>query len=274
MRVAGFREESGLAAAATRRNPSARPPGLNVQNSPYYASPFRQRVRQGRVRAMTATTCPSRDELFDYAVGRLSDEASEGVAEHLESCPSCQAGLATFDDADDTLVARLRLPAEEDPYQAESQCRVALARARSVGGRGSLPALESEVPGGKGSLAAPEPEPAASHSQLLGTLGEYQLLEELGHGGMGTVYRAVHTKLDRVVALKVLPKGRADDQQAIARFEREMKAIGRLDHPNIVRAYDAREIDGKPVLIMEHVEGLDLGKLVRRPGSAAGRGCL
>jgi len=201
---------------------------------------------------MTATTCPSRDELFDYAVGRLSDEVSEGVAEHLESCQSCQAGLATFDDADDTLVARLRLPAEEDPYQGESQCRVAVARARSVGGRGSL--------------SAPEPEAAPSHSQLLGTLGEYQLLEKLGHGGMGTVYRAVHTKLDRVVALKVLPKGRADDQQAIARFEREMKAIGRLDHPNIVRAYDAREIEGKPVLIMEHVAGVDLGKLVRRLG--------
>ena len=221
---------------------------------------------------MTATTCPSRDELFDYAVGRLSDEVSEGVAEHLESCPSCQAGLATFDDADDTLVARLRLPAEEDPYQGESQCRVAVARARAVGGRGSLPAPEGgrgglpAPEGGRGGFSAPEPEVGPSHSQLLGTLGEYQLLEKLGHGGMGTVYRAVHTKLDRVVALKVLPKGRADDQQAIARFEREMKAIGRLDHPNIVRAYDAREIEGKPVLIMEHVEGLDLGKLVRRCG--------
>jgi uncharacterized protein (TIGR03067 family) len=204
---------------------------------------------------MTAMTCPSRQELSDYVLGRLSDEASEGVAEHLESCGSCQAGLATFDDADDTLVARLRLPAEDDPYQGESQCRVAVARARAVGGRGSLP--------------APEPEAAASHSEVLGTLGEYQLLEKLGHGGMGTVYRAVHTKLDRVVALKVLPKGRADDQQAIARFEREMKAIGRLDHPNIVRAYDAREIEGKPVLIMEYVEGLDLGKLVRRLGPLA-----
>jgi uncharacterized protein (TIGR03067 family) len=211
---------------------------------------------------MTAMTCPSRDELFDYAVGRLSDEASEGIAEHLESCQTCQAGLATFDDADDTLVARLRQPTEEDPYLGESQCQVALARARSVGRRGGSPTPE----GGGGSLSAPESEPPTTHSGLLGTLGEYQLLEKLGHGGMGTVYRAVHTKLDRVVALKVLPKGRSDDQQAIARFEREMKAIGRLDHPNIVRAYDAREIDGKPVLIMEYVEGLDLGKLVRRLG--------
>ena len=97
-------------------------------------------------------------------------------------------------------------------------------------------------------------------------LGEYQLLEELGRGGMGRVYKALHTKLDRVVAVKVLPRGRVGDQKAIARFEREMKAVGRLAHPNIVQAYDAREIDGTPVLIMEFVDGLDLAEIVRRVG--------
>jgi uncharacterized protein (TIGR03067 family) len=202
---------------------------------------------------MSATTCPSHDQLFDYVVGKLSDEVSDGVAEHLESCESCQAGLATFDDADDTLVGQLRQPAQQDPYRGESQCQVAVARARSVAGR----------PVSTGGEPA---DSAATDSLLLGALGEYQLLEKLGRGGMGTVYRAIHTKLDRVVALKVLPKSRSDDEKAIARFEREMKAIGRLDHANIVGAYDAREIEGKPVLIMEYVEGLDLGKLVRRLG--------
>ncbi len=70
----------------------------------------------------------------------------------------------------------------------------------------------------------------------------YQILEELGQGGMGAVYKALHTKLDRVVAIKILSRGRAGDDRAIARFEREMKAVGRFDHPHIVRAYDAREI--------------------------------
>ena len=97
-------------------------------------------------------------------------------------------------------------------------------------------------------------------------LGEYRLLEELGRGGMGRVYKALHTKLDRVVAVKVLPRGRVGDRQAIARFEREMKAVGRLAHPNIVQAYDAREIDDTPVLIMEFVDGLDLAEIVRRVG--------
>ena len=69
--------------------------------------------------------------------------------------------------------------------------------------------------------------------------------------------------------LKVLPPASADDAHAVARFEREMKAIGRFDHPHIVRAYDAREIEGRLVLAMEYVEGLDLGRIVRRLGRLA-----
>ena len=83
---------------------------------------------------------------------------------------------------------------------------------------------------------------------------------------MGTVYKALHTKLDRHVAIKVLPKGRLEDSQAIARFEREMKAIGSLEHPNVVHAHDAREIAGTRFLVMELLDGLDLDQVVRRCG--------
>jgi len=100
----------------------------------------------------------------------------------------------------------------------------------------------------------------------LGELGEYQLLEKLGEGGMGTVYKAVQTRLDKIVALKILTSGRMEDEEAIARFEREMKALGRLDHPNIVQAHDAREIDGTLVLVTEYVDGMDLNELLRRTG--------
>jgi serine/threonine protein kinase len=93
-------------------------------------------------------------------------------------------------------------------------------------------------------------------------LGEYRVFEEIGRGGMGRVYKALQTKLDRVVAIKVLHSNRLHDDRAIARFEREMRTLGRLDHPNIVRAYDAREIDGNPVLVMEFVEGLDLARVL------------
>ncbi len=191
---------------------------------------------------MPIAICPDDEQLFDYVVGRLTDEHSQSVAEHLDACSECQAKVVTLDDADDTLVGGLRGAGAEDPFVDESQCAEAVARARSLAGR-SLP----DLPLGQ-------------------TLGEYRLLEVLGRGGMGTVYKALHTKLDRVVALKVLPGGRLADERAIARFEREMKAIGRLEHPNIVHAHDAREIDGRPVLVMAHVDGLDLSQVVRRCG--------
>ncbi|MCX7427825.1 MAG: protein kinase [Planctomycetia bacterium] len=196
---------------------------------------------------MTVSARPTREELLAYAVGKLSDADSERVAAYVESDPDCQAMLATLDGTDDTLVGQLRLPEADDPFAAESQCDAALARAKGM----------------------TEPDAASAASLALGTLGEYRLLEKLGQGGMGTVYKALHTKLDRVVALKVIAKERMNDPQAVARFGREMKAIGQLDHPGIVAAFDAREIDGVPVLVMEYVDGMDLGRLVRRHGPIA-----
>ncbi len=110
---------------------------------------------------------------------------------------------------------------------------------------------------GEAALAPPAPgnEPER--------LGQYLLLEKLGQGGMGAVYKALHTRLKRVVALKVLPPDRAHDSQMLARFHREMEAIGKLDHPHIVRATDAGEADGRHFLVMEYVEGLDLSKIAR-----------
>ncbi len=100
----------------------------------------------------------------------------------------------------------------------------------------------------------------------MGRLRDYQLLEEIGEGGMGTVYRALHTELEKIVALKVLPTEQTKDERAVNRFKREMKAVGKVDHPNIVRATDAGEVDGTHFLVMEYVEGIDLSKLVKRVG--------
>src|SRR5262249_26298852 len=93
-------------------------------------------------------------------------------------------------------------------------------------------------------------------------LGQYQVLEKLGTGNMGVVYKALHTELDRVVALKVLPAGIADEV-SIARFKNEARAAGRLDHPNIVGAHDAGQLDGVHFLVMTFVAGVDLGRLLR-----------
>jgi len=75
-----------------------------------------------------------------------------------------------------------------------------------------------------------------SSAALPAQLREYRLLEKIGEGGMGTVYRARHERLDKIVALKVLTAQSMNDPAAVARFQREMKAVGKLDHPNIIRA--------------------------------------
>jgi len=118
------------------------------------------------------------------------------------------------------------------------------------------------LPVQKAAPQSPADQPTATWAPL-GKLGDYQLLEKLGEGGMGTVYKAIHAKLGRMVALKVLSKDRRWDQHAIARFDREMKAVGAVDHPNIVRATDAREVEGTRFLVMEYVDGLDLNALGR-----------
>ncbi|MCY2992957.1 MAG: serine/threonine-protein kinase [Planctomycetota bacterium] len=93
-------------------------------------------------------------------------------------------------------------------------------------------------------------------------LGDYALLRKLGHGGMGEVYRARQLRLNQLVAIKVLPESCRNEWQSVARFQREMQSIGALNHPNIVGARDAREADGVPFLVMEHVDGVDLQQLV------------
>ena len=98
-------------------------------------------------------------------------------------------------------------------------------------------------------------------------LGNYVVLDRIGQGGMGHVFKAQHKKMRRVVALKVLPSQVSRQKGAVERFHREVVAAARLTHQNIVTAYDADDADGVHFLVMELVEGVDLSKLVRRKGS-------
>jgi WD40 repeat protein/tRNA A-37 threonylcarbamoyl transferase component Bud32 len=97
-------------------------------------------------------------------------------------------------------------------------------------------------------------------------LGSYVLLERLGEGGMGTVFKGRNWKLGRVVALKLIRKERLANADAVRRFHREIRITAQLAHPNIVLAYDADEVNGTHMLIMEYVEGHDLDRLVRQHG--------
>lgn len=98
-------------------------------------------------------------------------------------------------------------------------------------------------------------------------LGSYVLLQRLGEGGMGQVFKAQHRNLRRVVAIKLIRKERLAHPDAVRRFEREVRAAAALSHPHIVRAYDADQIGDAHLLVMEYIEGAcDLSHLVQRLG--------
>ena len=115
-------------------------------------------------------------------------------------------------------------------------------------------------PGEGAGLKSPPatPLPAAEVAKLFPQL---EILELLGRGGMGAVYKARQPRLDRVVALKILSPERQHDPHFAERFEREARTLARLNHPNIVAVYDFGEVQGHFHLLMEYVDGLSLRQL-------------
>src|SRR5215471_718406 len=96
--------------------------------------------------------------------------------------------------------------------------------------------------------------------------GRFELLQKIGEGGMGVVYKARDSRLERLVAIKVLPESRASDAERCARFIHEAKAASGLNHPNIVTVYDVGEQNGRTFMVMEFVDGKPLNELIPRKG--------
>ncbi|MBS0208202.1 MAG: protein kinase [Planctomycetes bacterium] len=226
--------------------------------------------------------CATREVLLEFASGVLADDRAERIAAHLEHCDSCAEALGALDLTSDPMLAALRQIAGRGTARGEApEMLVSLilatvpvplaandARARSL----LLPAdtLQDD------DQSLPSTEPSDHQRQhgsreslleLEETIDCYQLISLLGEGGMGTVYKARHLHLNSIVAVKLLSPHRLRSPHAVARFHREMQAIGRLDHPNIVGARDAGRADDVDFLVMDYVDGVDLKTLARQIGA-------
>jgi serine/threonine protein kinase len=179
--------------------------------------------------------CPTRAELSGFVAGNLARPAFERVARHVEGCAACGDTLATLDDPPDPLLSRLRLPTSTGPARDEA-LPPPLLRALSDLGNGP-----------------------ASSARRGRRLGKFELLEELGVGSFGYVFRARDTELDRTVAIKVLRAGGLASQEDIDRFLREARSAAQVKHPGIVTLHDTGQTDdGTFYLVEEFVQGRTL----------------
>jgi hypothetical protein len=190
-----------------------------------------------------ATLHPGRAVLADFGLGKLGDAEAEAVARHLEGCEACRRWVEG--QTSDSFLQELR-EAEGGPWEA----------------------LTVDHPPGPTPSAATEagwPVRAVSLGRALSA--KYRLLQKLGRGGMGVVYKAEQIGLNRVVALKVMSASASDNPEAARRFRQEVRAAGRLQHPAIVTAFDADVVEGAYFLVMEYVPGCNLDSLVKGRGA-------
>ncbi|HWB10964.1 MAG TPA: protein kinase [Pirellulales bacterium] len=175
---------------------------------------------------MTTSNCPPISTLRQFAVGDVVEGEFGGLAQHIETCPECGRALDQLFDDGDQVVLQLR-------------------RLGAVAGHTS----EENSPASLSSNC----------SELPRRLGKFELLEELGSGSFGVVFRARDTELDRLVAIKLLRAGRLASRADLDRFLREARSAAQLKHPGIVSLYEIGQTDeGVSYLIEEFVEGMTL----------------
>jgi eukaryotic-like serine/threonine-protein kinase len=180
---------------------------------------------------------PSAKEMSDFGLGKLPRARADAVAEHLTTCPDCQA-----------------VPAEQGPDSLIDRLRAAAPKSGTV------------LPGVRPLPEEARKAPPADFPPELTGLGKFEEPRKLGEGGMGAVWRARHALLDKDVAIKVMNSAALGSPEARERFLAEMRAGGRLGHPNVAQTIDAGVAGGLLFMVMEFVAGQSLQKYVARNG--------
>ncbi len=185
-------------------------------------------------------THPDGKKLEAFGQGRLNPQEMEAVADHVSKCDLCCAALRSVKD--DTFIEIAKSAKEHYPTSVSPMNE-------------THPSPRSPSPDDKQSI----PEELKDHPR-------YEVFGLIGSGGMGMVYKARHRLMDRTVAIKVIHRKFTTGSSAAKRFQREVKAGAKLDHPNIVAAFDADQAGNSHFLVMEFVEGKSLDRILEETG--------
>jgi serine/threonine protein kinase/S1-C subfamily serine protease len=199
---------------------------------------------------------PAPERLAAFLSGRLADEDSLQIEKHLTDCDSCRQVLEAVPDASLDVVLRSPIPAPGNRPEATAGLSTPDGSDPAVN---PAPVSERASAGPVAAMQVKLPADLVDHCR-------YEILESLGTGGMGAVYKARHRMMDRLVALKVVGKQLTANPRAVERFRREVRAAAQLTHPNIVTSYDAEQAGDTHFLVMELVEGVSLDRLVDERG--------
>jgi serine/threonine protein kinase len=208
---------------------------------------------------------PSVEELTAFTLGTLDAEAQAPIELHVASCTSCQERAANTPG--DRFVELLRSTyartsrGADTFVEAGAQVHTPVLFAAVAGTEALTSAVAPAAPAESGRPEFPDAIPAE-----LTRHERYRVVRLLGAGGMGAVYEAEHLVMQRPVALKVIRRALTANAAARDRFRREVRAAARLSHPNIVATTDAEDAGETHFLVMEYVEGTDLGRLVQERG--------
>jgi WD40 repeat protein/serine/threonine protein kinase len=196
------------------------------------------------------SACPSAVQLSGLLADELSRAEQDAVARHVEGCLSCQEQLARLTGTPESETWLHAKPLPLGPEDEEASMGRLKRKAQSP-----LPIRlgQANTPASSRSRAA-DPAPDALELQRPAVPG-YEILRELGRGGMGVVYQARQLALHRTVALKMIRTGPHAGPKEIARFRAEAEVIARLQHPNIVQIYDVGDAAGWPFFALEYVAG-------------------
>jgi serine/threonine protein kinase len=211
---------------------------------------------------MPSTNCPSQERWQQHLAGSLPAAEEAELVAHLSTCPACPQTLEALAGGVALLPVAQEVGREPAPAEPALQQAVESLKGQTAGWSSRADAaVAEELPPG---FLSPSDRPGG-----LGKLGHYEVLDVVGRGGMGLVFRARDDRLHRVVAIKVMAPQLAASALARQRFTREAQAAAAVSHDHVVTIHAVEEAQGLPYLVMQYVSGVSLQERLRQSGMLA-----